>query len=113
MTPQQRSRKYVKDLGGIPWTVEQWIAPIKLKRDLYNLFDLFVLWPENGTAEGIQVTTASNKSSHKKKMLANATLPIWLDCGLKASLHSWKKTKNRWRLTIDKLEHEQDNDRKS
>ena len=91
MSPLSRTLAWAKAQGWKTWIAERYIAAIRLKQDLYGLFDATALRPGTPGITGLQATTSSNVAAHLDKMLANDILPLWLECGNGAILIGWSK----------------------
>jgi len=91
ISPTQRSLALIREDGGAPWIVERWTGPVKV--DLYNLFDLLVVYPRkphNGIL-AVQTTTASNASSRVEKIRDSPYTVMWLRSGGRIQVHGWAK----------------------
>jgi len=108
MTPQQRSRNWLKKAGYRVATVEQDVRiparngkPASMfKRDLFGLGDLLAIC--FGGIAMIQVTSGSNHATRREKALANDNLEAWLRAGGEFYIHSWRKdAKGKWRLRVE------------
>jgi len=65
----------------------------KTRKDLFNWIDI-VAAGENEII-GVQCTSRTNASSHRKKILENCEK--WKNAGGKVLLVTWAKVKNRWK----------------
>lgn len=103
--------EYLRNREVLPGIVERLIPskPFPKKVDLWNLFDLIYLDPVTNETVYIQVTSDGCRSEHKKKMLATAeenpsVLRIILaQENAHSDLYSWRKEKNRWEVTVERV----------
>lgn len=112
LSPTQRTRGALRDLGRNFGTVERWIPRPGLpgggfRSDLFGFIDLIVLCPERGIV-AIQ-SCGQDFSGHYRKITEQcAEMAIeWLECGGKIELWGWRRLKEkrggkryRWRPRI-------------
>jgi len=76
---------------------------IDISVDLWNCFDLILFRPvwQGGVANVafLQVTSASNHSSRRNKILASGEAKLLSVAGVRVGIESWKKKTNRWQPT--------------
>ena len=94
--------KLYRDAGCVVDKAEYWNSFARIRKDLFGCIDLVALSP-NDNIVAIQSTSASCRSAHKKKILAEPRIKRWLECGGKFHLVSWRKVKNRWKPRIDPI----------
>lgn len=87
--------------------VERWNQYSKTRHDLFNVFDLVAMLTGVGIM-GVQVTSTSNLSARRKKLLASQEARTWIECGGRVRLHGWSKKGPRgkrktWCLTEQEL----------
>lgn len=98
MTPQERSRKLLRDEGWTIATVEKWKpaspggfrGPL-LREDLWGFGDLIAVKVGHIGATLIQVTTGSNSAARLEKIKGIAEAGIWIAAGNRIVVHSWAK----------------------
>lgn len=104
MTPQLRSREWLKQHGWVYATTEQTVRiPDKFrpgkftmfKRDLFNFADLVGCKADVFGTTYFQVTSASNKSARQTKIDMTPAVPILLRAGNTVELHCWSKKGSR------------------
>ena len=90
-SPTTRVRRAAQLEGWIWGNVETRVTKF-LTRDLWNWADALLLAGEGCEVEpgeptlwAVQVTSASNRSSRRKKMRASSTLPLWLADGTRGA----------------------------
>ncbi len=100
MTPQQRSRDWLKSHGWIYATTEQTVRiPSKVrpgtwemfKRDLFNFADLVGVKVDCLGTTYFQVTSSSNKAARQQKIESTPAVPMILRAGNTIELHCWGK----------------------
>jgi len=91
MSPSARTLAQLKKYGIPACVVERWVAPAQKRIDMFGFADIVAIYPDGITA--IQVTSGSNHSKHKIKILENDKAPMWLERGGLISLWSWSKKK--------------------
>lgn len=99
MSPTARSLKWLRENGWTPAVVERFNTFSKKRIDLFGAFDILAIHPHQHGALGIQVTSKSNASSRRNKLLQNPLVALWLSSSNPAHLHYWGKRKGRWVLT--------------
>ena len=112
MTPQQLSRKDLTERGYLVGLLESRKQfpdrnkttcrtcgkqpMISISVDLFNCFDLAGFHPETGQIILVQVTSASNHSTRRNKILASMEAKLCLLSNAKILVQSWSKQNNRW-----------------
>lgn len=81
------------------------IPLINISVDLWNVFDLVAI---KGGVVFVQVTSAANHSTRRKKILASAEAKLCVESGCDILIQSWRKKDNRWQsadewITIDQF----------
>ena len=82
---------YIRKNGGKPWIVEHWNHFAHIRQDLYQFADILVLYPDRKGCTFVQVTSGSNVSARKHKILANEYAPLVLSSGNTIEIHGWRK----------------------
>ena len=90
-SPTRRVKRYAESMGWIWGNVETRQGPIS--RDLWGWADALLLaghgcdvGPGNPTLIAVQVTSSSNRSSRRRKMLESDTLALWLADGTRGAV---------------------------
>ena len=96
MSPTARSLKELREQGFIAQVVEHYNSFSRKRNDLFGIFDIVAI--RDGETIGIQVTTESNNSARKNKIIDTSShLRPWLRAGNLCQLWTWQKKNNRWR----------------
>lgn len=80
---------------------------VSIASDLWNVFDLICLrpfgirWPVQEIPDFpdlifVQVTSSTNHSSRRNKILASSEAKVCLIAGARVLIQSWRKKENRW-----------------
>ena len=93
-SPTQRSLKLLREQGWVVDIVERRVGPVT--KDLFGIFDLVAVHPEEGYVLAVQTTTSSHFASRRKKMEGSPHLDTWLRTGSVAELHGWVKRGATW-----------------
>lgn len=76
---------------------------IDISVDLWNCFDILAIRPVwqggIGNVALLQVTSSSNQSSRRNKILASGEAKLLAIAGVRVGIESWKKKTNRWQPT--------------
>ena len=88
---KQKTQDYLKKKGAIVWNVECFNKHSKKSKDLFNLFDVLMIYKQS--IWGIQITDGSHFAQHHKKMIENNTLYHWLNTDQRAMLMAWNRKK--------------------
>ena len=100
MTPTNRSIERLTNSGWLVDIVERRVGKITT-HDLYGMFDLIAIRGIHTLV--VQVTTASNVSARRKKILSNPHLARVERAGWHVEIHGWRpdpKTKGRWIVRV-------------
>jgi hypothetical protein len=89
MTPTQRSLKKWRDAGWLVAVVEKWNPYVKVRNDLFGLFDLLAI--RGNETVGIQTTTASHINVRVDKIKPNPNLDLWCVGNRRAVVEGWSK----------------------
>jgi len=99
MSPTARTLKQLRDDGWLCQVVEHWNSFAKIRQDLFGFIDILAV--REGQTLGIQVTTESNASARRSKMLdTESHLRAFLRGGNLVQLWTWQKRKTRWRYRV-------------
>lgn len=96
MGPMQRSLKKLREEEWEVYIVEKWIPQARKRIDAFGFGDILgfnildYCYPTL-----FQVTSGSNFSARKKKILENEKAKGWLKCGGRICIHGWRKLKNK------------------
>lgn len=93
-TTTQRTLKYLREQGFLCAIVEKWNPYAHVRQDLFGFADILAMKPEVGIV-AVQTTSRAHRKDHYDKIVACATVPLWLDCGGKIWLITWAKTGDR------------------
>jgi len=108
------TREWLRKQGYLVATVEQWQMwddpqekkclacghqpEIKIRSDLFGVFDLIGFHPTDPKVIVVQTTTGSNHSARKLKVLASMEAKLVLLAGVQVLVQSWTKdVEERWR----------------
>lgn len=96
MTPTQRTLKALREMGracGIVERFNRFAGPHGVRQDLWGFIDIVAMSKEDGII-GVQ-SCGQSHSQHKKKILGECgdLAKLWLSCGGKIELWSWRKIK--------------------
>ena len=99
MSPTARTLKQLRSDGWLCQVVEHWNSFAKIRQDLFGFIDILAV--REGQTLGIQVTTESNASARRRKMLdTESHLRAFLRGGNSVQLWTWEKRKSRWRYRV-------------
>jgi hypothetical protein len=101
MSPTERSLKLLRKEGWRVAVVEKWNPHAKVRQDLFGFADLLAIRPHNDPVL-VQVTSYSNMSSRRAKVLASEAAQDWKGAG-RVELHGWKKVGKSWMLKREVL----------
>jgi hypothetical protein len=108
-SPTQRSLALLRKEGYTVAIVEKFNFYIKIRQDLFGMFDLVCLQPQQQGVSGIQVTSGSNLGSRKMKIEQNEVTKLWLKCGNRIWVMGWRKGGARgkrklWKCNIESFD---------
>lgn len=86
--------KLLRKQGWLPAVTEHWNSFSKTRHDLYGFIDILAI--REGQTLGLQVTTNSNLSARRAKMLRLDAVKAFLSAGNRVELWGWEKRKQRW-----------------
>ena len=92
-SPTARSLDSLRKQGMTVATVERWNAFAKIRQDVYGWMDLLAM--DGKAIYGIQVTSDTNRSARREKILAEPRAKKWVESGGKILLHTWGKHGDR------------------
>lgn len=101
MTPTSRTLNWCRKQGWIAGVVEHWIPRLRIRRDLFGVFDVIAAGP--GLIYGIQTTSGSNVSKRLDKIAGTPEAKVWIESGGAILVHGWRrptKTRRKWSLRI-------------
>ncbi len=102
MSPTQRSKKYLEELGYRVAVVEKWNQWAKVRQDLFGCIDLLAIKP-NCKPLGVQCTSHPNLTSRVDK--CRVLGQVWLSTGhTQLEAWAWRKLKGAKRLVLDRRE---------
>lgn len=86
--------EYLRDKGHVVQVVEKWVSVASMpgggiRRDLFNGIDVIAIMDKK--IVGIQCGATSGHSAHKKKLLAEPRMQLWLEAGARLLICSWAK----------------------
>lgn len=87
--------KYCTDQGWLADVVER--SNQFIKRDLFGFLDILAIGDDKPI--GIQLTSKSNMSSRKKKILSHKNWDM-VSKHMYVCIHGWYKEKNKWKVEI-------------
>ena len=106
---------HLRALGRCVDKCEKWNAfakPFGRREDLFEFIDIIALDPIQGIV-AIQSTGPSGHAGHKRKIVACEYARLWLECGGKIELWSWRKLlvkrggkAKRWQPRVEKITEE-------
>jgi hypothetical protein len=89
VTPTQRTKKMLKDLGYDAIVVERWNAWAKIRQDCKGVDILAFKAGEPLLA--IQTTTGEHHADHCDKLKLTGNDRLWKGCGVALEVWSWSK----------------------
>ena len=101
MSLNARTRAALEGEGFACASVESYNYFTKRKHDLFGCFDIVAIG--RGNVLFVQVTSASNASSRRHKILDCTALPAIREAKVLIVLSTWRKVKNRWTETREFL----------
>ena len=107
MTPTARSLEFARRQGWLVDVVERWIAPARIRKDLFGCIDLVVL--TDAGILGVQACAGASHAARREKALAEPRLRRWLEAGGAFEVWSWAKQGPRgerkvWTLRREPIE---------
>lgn len=90
MSPTQRSLREMRKRGYLCDVVERWIAPARVRKDLYGIADLLCIKDEDVVA--VQATSLSNVSARIAKIACHENTPIVRKAGIRILVQGWGKS---------------------
>lgn len=94
-SPTQRSKAFLQEQGFTVAIVEHWNSHVRIRQDMFGVFDLVAIRP-GGPIAAVQTTTAAGGAAKRlAKILATEAAKTWLEAGGTISIHSWSKRNNR------------------
>lgn len=107
MSPLERTIKEQKKLNRTCGIVERFIhnnkVPPGVRSDLFGMFDLVSMGKDQGII-GVQAC-GKDYGSHLKKITQEKknNAKLWLSCGGKIEIWSWRKLKSGWQPRIKSI----------
>lgn len=99
-----RTVERLRKLGYMAQVVEQWITHAYCYRDLFYAFDVLAVRHDAGVI-GIQCTTDSGLSDHRRALIDNPNLVTWLKSGARCQLWAWRTVgtgeRPRWHVRLE------------
>ena len=96
MSPTELSLREMRKRGYRCQVVEHYHFYAKKRIDLFGIIDIVCIG--RGKTVGLQTTSYSNISSHRKKIIECEARRDWIGDGNRILLHGWKKKEGRWIL---------------
>jgi hypothetical protein len=90
MTEMYRSLRWYEAQGCTVDIVEKFIPHTNIKKDLFGMFDLLVIFPDSPKELGVQVTSRAHITDRIKKLKAEPRLRVWCQGHRQAVVHGWK-----------------------
>lgn len=90
------ARKWLKEMGWDYERVDYYDPRTCRSHDLLGMFDYLAFTPDGETV-GVQITSRSQMSERRKKILAHPRLPHLRRCGWKPLVLGFDKHNGRWR----------------
>ncbi len=109
--PTQRTLAALRKSGCLCAVVERWNVHAKIRQDVFGFIDILAVHPAGGII-GVQCTSATNHTGHRRKILDEPRALEWLKGGGRIHLWSWEKklklTENmktvvRWRSRTEEI----------
>ena len=97
----QRVLKALRDDGCFAQVVERYDTFTRRRHDLFGIIDILAVG--NGCTYAIQVTSRSNMSSRREKIMQAPELPAMLAAKWVVELRGYDKPGNRWRLKSERM----------
>ena len=89
MTPTQRSLKLLRDRGYMVAIVEKWNHYVKVRQDLFGIFDLLAI--RGDETVGVQTTSGSNVAARIAKITESDSAKLWNKSpNRKIIVHGWR-----------------------
>ena len=89
MTPTQRSLAKLRKDGWTCAIVEKWNPHVKIRQDLFGIFDLLCL--RGDETMGVQVTSGSHVAERVQKIADAENTPIVREANWSLMVHGWRK----------------------
>jgi len=106
MDSTQQTIQLLRRRGFMAEKVERWIHTICKFRDLFKLFDVFTLKPEEGGVL-IQSTEKGSLAAHRRKLLEDPRLPFVLMSSLRVQLWCWSEVagpnQSQWEVSVEEV----------
>ena len=92
-----KTKNYLRSLGySLVEKTETWNSFAYKHNDLFGFIDFLAVSPEHGTL-ALQVTSFSNRSARKKKILEHKeVVEVLLQAGWRVAVLSWRKRGRSW-----------------
>ncbi len=88
MTPTQRTLKVLRERGYVADVVERWLPHVKVRKDLFGLFDVLAVGAD---VVGVQCTSGSNVSARVEKITGHENVAAVRKAGIRVLVHGWRK----------------------
>jgi hypothetical protein len=95
-TPTWLSLSALRAAGWTVESTERRLPRCRVSVDLFNAFDAVGVHPDRPAATGFQFTDGSHHANRRTKLSGNAAVALWLRCGCRAVVMSWRKAGGRW-----------------
>lgn len=94
LTP--KSLALLREEGWQTTVVEHWNAFLKIRHDLFGIFDLLGVGSEGTIA--VQVCARSSIATRARKIADSDTIAAVRKAGWRVEIHGWDKRDGRWRV---------------
>ena len=91
ISPVQRTLKLLRAEGYLAAVCERWNPHAGCRQDLFGFIDLVAIKEGETGVLAVQVTTHANLATHRKKLVGNDSVRVWLATGNRVELISWAK----------------------
>lgn len=103
MSPTKRTLAFLRAAGFVVGITEHWNSFIKQRKDLFGWCDLVAIKEGTTGILGVQTTSGSNHAARRTKILSIPAARLWVACGNRIWVMSWKKTR-KWEPWIEQIE---------
>lgn len=90
--PTQRTLKMLRDSGAAVQVVERWCSFSKRRIDLFGCIDIVSIRAGTPGATGYQACAGNSHAIRRTKILAIPAAKLWVECGNRLFVVSWRKS---------------------